>query len=312
MMKDIIVSIVCTSFNQEKYIRQALDGFVCQITDFKFEIIMHDDASTDRTVDIIQEYVSLYPDLFVPVLQAENQYSKGVNIWELCFFKARGKYIAICEGDDYWIDPYKLQKQVDFLEAHPEYGLVYGKAKIYNQDKQTFQGTCGEICNDFNELVLGNKVPTLTTMFTKSLCESYFQEISLNTKDWKMGDYPLWLYFSYKSKIKFEDKITSVYRILNESTSHSDNIFKLIAFIDSTVDIQLYYLYKFNIDLVEAVKLQRIYNICRLVINMEEYDYLPIFRKEMFAVKTKPIKLRIFLLLSYFPCLFKFLLRFRS
>lgn len=118
------VTVICLVYNMEKYIRQTLDGFVMQKVDFPLEIIVHDDASTDGSADIIREYAEKYPDIFVPILQTENQYSKGVRISpQIIYPKVRGKYIALCEGDDYWSDPNKLQMQYDFLEAHPEYSF---------------------------------------------------------------------------------------------------------------------------------------------------------------------------------------------
>ena len=106
-----LVSIVCESYNHEPYLRKCLDGFVMQKTNFSFEILIHDDASTDKSADIIREYISKYPQLdWKPIFQIENQYSKGISIWtEIQFPRAQGKYIALCEGDDYWTDPYKLQ-----------------------------------------------------------------------------------------------------------------------------------------------------------------------------------------------------------
>lgn len=120
-----LVSICCITFNHAPYLKECLDGFVMQQTNFKYEVIIHDDASTDGTQEIIKEYTQKYPDIFKPILQTENQYSKGVKriLATFCYPKAKGKYIALCEGDDYWTDPLKLQKQVDFLEAHPD--IVY-------------------------------------------------------------------------------------------------------------------------------------------------------------------------------------------
>ena len=106
-MEQIMVSIVCNAYNQELYIREALESFVAQKTNFKFEILVHDDASTDTTADIIREYESKYPDIIKPIYQTENQYSKNVSITALQHQRANGKYIAFCEGDDYWIDEYK-------------------------------------------------------------------------------------------------------------------------------------------------------------------------------------------------------------
>lgn len=119
-MTDIVVSIICNTYNQEKYIRDALEGFVNQQTNFKYEVLIHDDASTDSTPDIIKEYERNYPDIIKPIFQKENQYSKGVSISNIFQYpRARGKYIAFCEGDDYWIDNQKLQLQIDLLEKNP-------------------------------------------------------------------------------------------------------------------------------------------------------------------------------------------------
>lgn len=129
---EIMVSICCLTYNQEAYVEQALKGFVSQKTSFLYEVLIHDDASTDRTADKIREYALLYPDLIKPILQTENQYARGLtNVSGTYNFpRARGRYIAMCEGDDYWTDPYKLQKQVDFLEAHPGCSLVFHSARI--------------------------------------------------------------------------------------------------------------------------------------------------------------------------------------
>ncbi len=121
-----LVSICCITYNHESYIRDAIEGFLMQKTTFPFEIIIHDDASTDDTAKIIQEYANQYPELFVTILQKENQWSKGIRpsptyVWP----RARGKYIALCEGDDYWTDPYKLQKQVDFMKENPDCSLCF-------------------------------------------------------------------------------------------------------------------------------------------------------------------------------------------
>ena len=123
MKKDnvIMVSILCAVYNHEKYLHQCLEGFLKQKTNFNYEVIIHDDASTDSSVDIIQEYVSKYPDIIKPIYQKENQYSKGIQIFKIMYQTARGKYMAYCEGDDYWIDENKLQTQIELLENHPEY-----------------------------------------------------------------------------------------------------------------------------------------------------------------------------------------------
>lgn len=119
-LNEPLVSITCQAFNHESFIEDALIGFLRQETRFPFEILIHDDASTDGTVNIIKKYEHLYPRIIKPIYQTENQYSKGNRPGQLNRNRAKGKYIATCEGDDYWSDPLKLQKQVDYLEANPK------------------------------------------------------------------------------------------------------------------------------------------------------------------------------------------------
>lgn len=129
---EIMVSILTTAYNHAPYIAQALDSFLMQKANFAFEVIVHDDASMDETADIIREYAEKYPDIIKPVFQTENQFSKGINIYDLMSPLVRGKYTAQCEGDDYWCDERKLQKQVDYMEEHPECSFCF--CNSYNVD----------------------------------------------------------------------------------------------------------------------------------------------------------------------------------
>lgn len=171
---EYLVSVCCTIYNHKPYVRQCLDGFVMQKTNFPIEILIHDDASTDGTQDVIREYEEKYPDIIKPIYQKENQYSKGVSIsltynWS----RAKGKYIAMCEGDDYWTDPYKLQKQVDFLENHPDYVMCSHRFNQYIQEKglleeeqdKDFEGADYDLKN-----LIGGKwlTQTLTVMYRRS------------------------------------------------------------------------------------------------------------------------------------------------
>lgn len=140
---DIMVSIKCLAYNHERYIRKALDSFLMQKTNFKFEIVIHDDASTDNTTAIIREYEEKYPDIIKPIYQTENQYKRGNFISESRNFidpKFRGKYVAFCEGDDYWTDPDKLQTQVDYLEANPDCSYTFHNACLVLEDGTLFSG----------------------------------------------------------------------------------------------------------------------------------------------------------------------------
>lgn len=129
-----LVSVCIAAYNHARYIRQALDGILAQKTDFLIELLVHDDASTDGTADILREYAAEYPDTVFPLFESENQYSKNVPIDPTFNYpRARGKYIALCEGDDYWIDEYKLQAQVDFMEAHPDCTFCFTNAYIEDE-----------------------------------------------------------------------------------------------------------------------------------------------------------------------------------
>lgn len=144
-----LVSISCITYNHAPYIRQCLDGFIMQKTNFAFEVLIHDDASTDGTTEIIKEYEAKNPNIIKPIYEEENQWAKGRRGSAVFNFpRAKGKYIAICEGDDYWTDPLKLQKQVDFLEAHPDYVMCSHRFKLYIQKENHFSKDWYSITND--------------------------------------------------------------------------------------------------------------------------------------------------------------------
>ena len=135
-----LVSIRCLVYNHEPYLRQCLDGFVMQKTNFPFEAIVHDDASTDGSAAIIREYAEKYPDIIKPVFETENQWGKGTISKTMdAAMHPNSKYIATCEGDDYWTDPYKLQLQIDFLETHPDYSFSVHDFKVYEEVNQKFR-----------------------------------------------------------------------------------------------------------------------------------------------------------------------------
>ena len=131
------VIVRCLVYNHEPYLRDCLEGFVMQKTNFPFKAVVHDDCSTDNSAAIIREYAERYPDIIEPIYEEENQYSKKDGslrrILDLATLK-QNPYVAYCEGDDYWIDPYKLQKQVDFMDSHPECSMTCSNAKVLRRD----------------------------------------------------------------------------------------------------------------------------------------------------------------------------------
>ncbi|WP_031311311.1 glycosyltransferase family 2 protein [Stutzerimonas stutzeri] len=163
-----LLSIVCLAYNHAAFISETLDGFLRQETTFPFEIIVHDDASTDATATIIREYAARYPQIIKPIYQTENQYRKGVPFSTRLFAQAHGKYIAYCEGDDYWTDPRKLQIQVDFLEKHRDYVMTYHDAFMFNSQgvvrSPHMQGRYRRDASA-HQLMQGRPVSTLTACF---------------------------------------------------------------------------------------------------------------------------------------------------
>ncbi len=209
----IKVSILCLTFNQKAYIRDALDSFVSQITDFSYEILVHDDASDDGTREIVQEYERRFPDKFRPVYQTENQYSKGVNIFEeILVPRARGTYLAVCEGDDYWTDRKKLQKQADFLDRHPDYSActhstkiincINGRARIYHPARHSYTLKPEDVI-----LWDRNCFQTSSLMYRKLYA---YKPREMNAGE--VGDYPLALWLLSQGRIYYMKEVMSVYR----------------------------------------------------------------------------------------------------
>lgn len=190
----IMVSIVVATYNHEQYIAEALDSFLIQKTNFRVEILVNDDASTDTTAQIVKKYEEKYPHLFISFYQTVNQYSQGKRPWfNVLFPAARGKYIALCEGDDYWTDPLKLQKQVDFLEANLSFTICLTNTLMINEH---------------NNIIKTNKIPFNVLKFNNliqqnvigaSTCTAVFRKSVINDTDLikiklaPFGDWPLWL-----------------------------------------------------------------------------------------------------------------------
>lgn len=224
------VSICCITYNHAKYIRQALDSFLMQKTNFPYEVLIHDDASTDGTTEIIKEYENKYPEIIKPIYQKENQFSKGVSISKTFNFpRVKGKYVALCEGDDYWTDENKLQKQVDFMDANPDYTICFHDVKrifeISSQENDIYPtAATKQVCPlyDFNNLLHCNFIQTNSVMYrwdaVKNVCKNFPDNIL-------PGDWYLHLMFAKEGKIKHLPEVMSVYRINSGgiwSQSYSD------------------------------------------------------------------------------------------
>ena len=214
MSDDVMVSVQCITYNHEKYIRKALDGFVMQKTNFKFEVIVHDDASTDGTADIIREYAKKY-DFIKPIFQKENQYSKGVSFGPKYIHPLmQGRYIAFCEGDDYWTDPYKLQVLYDYMSAHKECSMC---CHAYENIEANTEKVIGEIHTLQSEgtitiqkaIKYDNPSQLASQMFRRE-CIIDKPEIYLGRG---VGDYTVLLYAATLGEIHYIDKVMARHRI---------------------------------------------------------------------------------------------------
>lgn len=295
--ESILVSISCITYNHAPYIRQCLDGFMMQKTNFAFEVLIHDDASTDGTTEIIKEYEAKYPDVIKPLYEEENQWVKGRRGSAVFNYpRAKGKYIALCEGDDYWTDPFKLQKQVDFLEANPEYGMCYTKVRTYIQASNTYGKIFGGPHTDFENILNANPIPTLTVVARKNLIFRYIEEINPAAHNWVMGDYPMWLWFAHESKIKFINEATGVYRVLQNSASHSEDIEKRELFISSVVEMKMFFFTRYGGINVSQILDQ---GNTKLMSNAMMYGKYNKALKYYKLVSKKTIKARIKALICY-------------
>ena len=214
--KTPLVSVLTLAYNQAPYIRECLNGILMQKTNFAFELLIHDDASTDGTADIIREYEAKYPDIIKPIYQKENQYTRGGKIMERFMYpRAKGKYIALCEGDDYWTDPLKLQKQVDFMEANPEYSLCFHACSIKFEDgitpKKLYSEweerdySCYEILKEWT-------IPTVSSLFRKEILEKGYYKYITN-KNIIYGDNILFSFLATYGKVRnISTQEMSVYR----------------------------------------------------------------------------------------------------
>ncbi len=212
----IMVSICCITYNQREYIRDALDGFLSQKTDFSYEVLIHDDASTDGTAEIIADYAARFPDIIKPILQTENQYAKGLtNVSGTYNFpRAKGRYIAMCEGDDYWTDESKLQRQADYLEAHPDCSLVFHSAKVEVQGRaltehamRPYRRSRKVTAREIIDKTSG--YPTASLMFRREMVETlpdfYVQA--------PIADIPLQLMAAARGWAYYMDRPMCVYRL---------------------------------------------------------------------------------------------------
>ena len=273
----VLASVCCITYNHQNFIGEAIEGFLIQETEFPFEVIVHDDASTDGTTEIILEYATKYPRLIRTIIQTDNQYSKGglINL-RFVFPRAAGKYIAICEGDDYWTDKSKLQKQIMFLENNPEYVITYTDCQAFDESG-TIDHDFGGAREDLDAMELKKATPlfTLTTCF-----RNVIDDIPQELMSARYGDMVTWSLLGDHGKGKYlTDILPAAYRV-HEGGLHSKKDSKeraklhlvtvraLFAYYESIGDKKLARFFKIRVFMstLNSKGFGRVYRLARRIV----------------------------------------------
>lgn len=271
-MSGVLVSVIMMTYNQERFIGEAIESVLMQETSFYYELIIANDCSTDNTGLIVNKYVSIYPNI-VKGYNNSNNIGPHSNFLK-AFKKSSGKYIALCEGDDYWINPYKLQKQITFLENNPEYGLIHGDVNHLYQSN-------GSVINAFNRsssreipsgkileklLLDSHLIKTMTTCFRKDIVIKYYVENKeIMSKPWRFIDLSLWLVIARNSKIFYLDEVLATYRLLPESQSRSSNAKKIHKFHEMLYNIRFYFSENYNVSKSIKTHIKASYHLMRFL-----------------------------------------------
>lgn len=249
-----MVSVCMLTYKHEKYIAEAIEGVLMQQADFDIELIITNDTSPDNTDEIVKNIINTHPRGNW-IRYFSHKINKGfLPNFIFTLQECRGKYIAFCSGDDYWVDPLKLQKQVDFLEKNPDYGLVHNdfEKNVGGKISESWKARLANIPSGyiFDELILKDYISSVTICARAQLikeCAKILVNEGLKRK-WKQEDYPIWLEMSLKSKIAYFPDKNSHYRILEVSASQNPDKTVQFEFAKSHYDIQMYFAEREKVD----------------------------------------------------------------
>lgn len=294
-----LVSVRTSAYNQGPYICQCIEGVLMQKTNFPIEYIIGEDFSSDETRDIVFRYARKYPNI-IRVITADYNVGSKAN-GRRCARLCRGKYIAICEGDDYWIDPLKLQKQVDFLETNPDYGLVFTDFHRFFQkksflEKDIFKEGIMPVYRTFEEhlCIAGFLAP----------CSWVYKREFLSFKrlvDVVDGSFVMMLNVMQRTKVHYMKETTVVYRILEESASHSKSYKKNIKFSKGVFEVQKYFIKECKVDdnLKKTIYLSYYEkSFPYLFVMNESIEEITFARNLLNSSKKVSIRIKVFLFLS--------------
>ena len=236
-----LVSVIVTTYNHEPYLATALDAILAQRCNFGVEIILGEDCSTDGTLRICQEYAEKYPEKITLIASAENVGWRAN--YRRCVEAARGKYIAFCDGDDYWCDSTRLAEQVALMEENQKIGLCYTLAER-RDEKDALVGhfPIREGHTTLDALLHDWCIENCTTLARRDLVLAYYTtEKPENRPEWLTEDLPMWLFVAAHSEVAYIDRATAVHRVFPDSVSPSTSLAKRLAFCDSSSNIKLWF-----------------------------------------------------------------------
>lgn len=240
-MFDVTLSVIMTTYNHERYIAEAIESVLRQQTSFGVEIVVGEDCSTDRTMAVVRDYERMYPDC-IRVITAEENVGWRKN-YRRTIAAARGKYIALLDGDDYFTHRKKLQLQVELLEQNPDVGMCYTRSERRDEEGGVTLYPETEDCpTTFEAMLRRNPAENCTVVARRELVEEYYAEIRPDEHpEWLTDDLPMWLWFAARSRYMAIDCPMAVHRVLKRSVSHDEDYRRKIAFVDSLADISLWY-----------------------------------------------------------------------
>lgn len=243
-----LASLFIFTYNQEHLVAKTIESLLAQQTNFHFEIIIAEDCSKDKTLETCLQYYESHKNIIRVV---GNEKNKGIirNFHESIANFARGKYIACVAGDDWWHDCNKVQKQVDFLENNPEYGLVFSNTYIFSQNTQRNlpYRPIVDSCS-FNQIIIQNCIPALTTCYRKSIFDAYVKDVDPINENFPGEDYPMWIWVAFHSKIHHINEPLSTYRLQSETLSHSTDKNRRVQFEIDRLNIKLFFYHHFHLN----------------------------------------------------------------
>jgi len=304
-MNKPLVSIFMITYNHGRFIEQAIQSAINQQTDFPYRLVIGEDCSSDKTREIVKRYAQKYQHKIQALLHPRNlgQTANAREVFKAC----TGKYIAFLEGDDYWTDPLKLQKQVDFLDSNPDYGLVHTDldqldmrsglllTHFNNHSQNTIpQGKIfNDILNPYTYII-----KTVTAVVRRELLFKHYDFDLAPSRNWMLADLAMWLEISRHSKIGYIPESTAVYRVLPESASQTGTPAKQLAYHCSVYEIRFYFWEKYSKEVGMKRILDRAYHIM-LLGNAYRLGKLDMARDSYGYMKSKKLQIPLKQKLKY-------------